>query len=71
VPLKFAPPGSKRFRGLIRSQLTKAVEMINSINNYNTKLAARHPPTSFLTGDQVTALLNQRNLLISLLDQLN
>lgn len=71
MPLKFAPPGSKRFRGLIRNQLTKAVQMLNSINNYNTKLAARVPPTPFLSGAQVTELLNLRNLLISFLDQVN
>ena len=71
MPLKFAPPGSKRFRGLIRAQMAKAVEMLNSINNYDTKLSLRNPPTNFLSPTQKTDLLNQRNVLIGFLEQVN
>lgn len=71
MPLKYAPPGTKRFRGLIRAQITKCAEMLNAINNYNTRLSEKTPSKAFLSPDQVTAILNMRNQMFAFLEFIN
>lgn len=69
--LKYAPPGTKRFRGRIRAQMAKCAEMLNSINDYNAKLNLRVPPMGFLQPDQVTAILNMRNQMFAFIEFVN
>lgn len=67
MPVVPGKPGTLRYRGVLRAQLGKGSHTLNSILNYNTKIAARVPPISFLTGPQVTTLQTASLLLQQLL----
>lgn len=67
MPVKFSPPGSKRFRGRMRAQMQKVVSVGNALIHYSDQLAARTPPIQFLDPtqrqDMVTAVLTCETLL--------
>lgn len=46
--LKFAPPGTKRVRGVQRAQCKTIQRLAKSQLKFNTKEAARNPPIVYL-----------------------
>lgn len=67
----FGKPGTFKFRGRIRGQLTVGYLTINHVLAYNTKQAAKVPTQPFLTNDQQVLLENASLLLQSLRDMKN
>jgi len=56
MPVVSGKPGSIRFRGLIRAQFQRAVQMIDASLAYDQKLLARIPAQNWMSAPQRAAL---------------
>lgn len=71
MPVVSGKPGSIRIRGVLRSQCKQVKARMVSMLAYNTKLAAKVPPVTFLSELNLASVTACRDAMANLLAQRN
>jgi hypothetical protein len=56
MAVHFGKPGTRKYGGVFRAQLTVCFKKCNQLLAYNAKQFARVPPVTILTGPQIASL---------------
>jgi hypothetical protein len=67
MPVMTAPPGGLLIRGRVRAQIRRLGQVSTFVLNANTASAGKTPPLPFLTGGNITTLIQVQAMVTALL----